>query len=341
MSHGRARAAVRMGATGTSLQGDAMKVSVVVPLLNESPNVSQLVKELQELADADDRIAELIFVDDGSTDDSFEQLKAATAGDGRVTLIRLRRNFGQTAALSAGFDTAAGDVIVPMDGDLQNDPADIPRLLEKLDEGYDVVSGWRTDRQDKFLTRRLPSIIANRLISKITSVRLHDYGCSLKAYRREVLQGIRLYGEMHRFIPSLASWMGIRVAELPVNHRPRTQGKSKYGLMRTFTVLLDLILVKFLLSYANRPIQVFGKLGLGVFLLAVISGAATVYMKLQHGEDMTGNPVFMLTILLIVIAVQFVATGLIGEINVRTYYESQGKPTYAIREKVKGDREDA
>ena len=313
-----------------------MKVSIVVPLLNESPNVPQLVEELRALADADDRVAEMIFVDDGSTDDSFDKLKTACAGDARVTLIRLRRNFGQTAALSAGFDTATGDVIVPMDGDLQNDPADIPRLLEKLAEGYDVVSGWRKDRQDRWLTRRVPSRLANRLISKITSVRLHDYGCSLKAYRREVLQGIRLYGEMHRFIPSLASWMGIRVAEIPVGHRPRTRGKSKYGLMRTFTVLLDLILVKFLLSYSNRPIQVFGKMGLGVLALAGISGAATVFMKLHQDMDMTGNPIFMLTVLLIVIAIQFIAIGLISEINVRTYYESQGKPTYAIRETFRG-----
>jgi len=325
-----------------------MNVSIVIPLLNESENVSQLWAEVRSLAEADDRIAEIIFVDDGSADDTFERLKevcgdtavreAQERSDSRIrcqaTLIRLRRNFGQTAALSAGFDAAAGDVIVPMDGDLQNDPADVPRLLELIEQGYDVVSGWRKERKDAWLTRRVPSWIANRLISKITSVRLHDYGCSLKAYRKDVLQGLHLYGEMHRFIPSLASWMGVRVTEVPVNHRPRRAGKSKYGLSRIPRVILDLILVKFLISYVTRPIQVFGKIGLFALFLGLVSGGATVLMKVVQGEDMTGNPIFMLTVLLLLMGFQFILTGLVAEINVRTYYESQKKPTYVVRERV-------
>jgi glycosyltransferase involved in cell wall biosynthesis len=261
-------------------------------------------------------------------------------------VLRLRRNFGQSAALSAGFDLASGDVIVPMDGDLQNDPADVPRLLEKIEEGFDVVSGWRRRRYDAWLTRRLPSVIANWLISRITSVQLHDYGCALKAYRAEVIKGINLYGEMHRFIPSLASWMGVRVAEIPVNHRPRTAGRSKYGLDRTLRVILDLINVKFLLSYSTRPIQVFGKIGLWSVLAGALCGLATAAMKvapLWRGEDgqwctvdITGNPFFLLTFLFAMVGVQFISIGLLGEISVRTYYESQNKRIYVVRESFRG-----
>jgi glycosyltransferase involved in cell wall biosynthesis len=321
-------------------------ISIVVPLLDEVDNVGPLYEEIRELADRDERICEIIFVDDGSTDGTYDRLQQECAGDGRVTVLRLRRNFGQSAALSAGFDRATGEVIVPMDGDRQNDPADIPHLLDKLNEGYDVVSGWRKRRQDTWLTRTLPSMIANALISKITSVRLHDYGCSLKAYRKEVIKGINLYGEMHRFIPSLASWMGVRVAELPVNHRPRTAGKSKYGLGKTIRVILDLINVKFLISYSTRPIQVFGKLGLYAVLVGLLMGLTTVLMKIYpvwKGEDgqwstvdMTGNPFFLLTFLFIMIGFQFVSIGLLGEINVRTYYESQNKRIYVIRERFEG-----
>ena len=311
-----------------------MNASVVVPLYNEAENIDALCAEIGSAADADARIAEVILVDDGSSDDTVALARAACDRDSRFRVIALRRNFGQTSALAAGIDAAQGDVIVPMDGDLQNDPADIPKLLAKLDEGYDVVSGWRTSRRDQFFTRRLPSAIANRLISRITGVRLHDYGCTLKAYRRECLKGIRLYGEMHRFIPSLASWMGIRLAEMPVNHRLRRAGKSKYGLSRIVRVVLDLINVKFLLSYSTSPIQVFGKFGLLSFLVALIALAATVWMKLDPAQqtDMTGNPLLMLAVLLIIVGVQFISIGLLGELQIRTYYESQSKPTYAIRE---------
>jgi len=299
-----------------------MRVSIVIPLYNEAPNVDRLYGELRDFAAEEERIAELIFVDDGSTDGTCERLAAACKDDPRATVIRLRRNFGQTAALSAGFDVATGDVICPMDGDLQNDPRDIPALLAKIDEGYDVVGGWRKKRMDPWLTRRVPSWVANQLISKITGVKLHDYGCSLKAYRREVLAGVKLYGEMHRFIPSLASWMGVRVTEIPVNHRWR--------------VLLDLINVKFLVAYATRPIQVFGKMGLVCFLVAAIALAGTVYMKFAGDEDMTGNPLLLLSVLMVIVAFQFIGIGLLGEIMIRTYYELQNKPTYVVRETFRG-----
>ena len=313
-----------------------MKVSIVIPLFNEAANVPDLCSELFEFADEEERIAEIIFVDDGSTDGTYDRLIASCKSDSRAIVLRLRRNFGQTAALSAGFDVAAGDVICPMDGDLQNDPRDIPRLLEKVEEGYDVVSGWRKNRKDAWLTRRVPSWFANRLISRITSVRLRDYGCSLKAYRSEVLKEVKLYGEMHRFIPSLASWMGVSVTEIPVNHRPRTAGKSNYGLSRIFRVLLDLINVKFLISYSTRPIQVFGKIGIYTFLLGAASLAVTAYMKIFDGTDVTGNPFFLLSALCVFVAFQFVGIGLLGEIMIRTYYELQQKPIYVLRERFRG-----
>jgi glycosyltransferase involved in cell wall biosynthesis len=313
-----------------------MRVSIVVPLHNEALNATLLYRELREFAAEEPRVVELIFVDDGSTDDTCERIVQASAGDPRVTVLRLRRNFGQTAALSAGFDIATGDVICPMDGDLQNDPRDIPSLLAKIDEGYDVVSGWRKERQDAWLTRRAPSWAANRLISKITNVRLHDYGCALKAYRREVLHGIRLYGEMHRFIPALSAWMGVRVAEVPVRHRARIAGKSKYGLGRILPVILDLINVKFLVSYSTRPIQVFGKVGLASFLAGFLLLALTVLMKYFAGYNITGNPFFILSALCALVGFQFICIGLLGEITIRTYYELQEKPTYVVRERFQG-----
>lgn len=309
-----------------------MNATVVVPLFNEEANVRPLYEEIRAVADTDARIVEVLLVDDGSRDDTLKVARACCDEDARFKIIALRRNFGQTSALSAGFDAAEGEVIVPMDGDLQNDPADIPRLLDKLDEGYDLVSGWRKERKDRALTRRLPSWVANKLISHITGVALHDYGCTLKAYRRECLEGIHLYGEMHRFIPSLASWMGIRVTEMPVNHRPRTAGRSKYGLSRIVRVVLDLINVKFLLSYSTSPIQVFGKFGLVSFLVALLALAVTVLMKVQQGTDMTGNPLLMLAVLLVIVGVQFISIGLLGELQIRTYYESQAKRTYVVRE---------
>jgi glycosyltransferase involved in cell wall biosynthesis len=264
-------------------------------------------------------------------------LRDIAEGDRRVKVIRFRRNFGQTAAMAAGFDAARGRVVVPMDGDLQNDPADIPMLLAKIDEGYDVVSGWRKDRQDTFINRRLPSILANGLISRMTGVHLHDYGCTLKAYRREVLDGVNLYGEMHRFVPALASQVGARVAELPVRHHPRLHGTSKYGISRTMRVVLDLMTVKFLLSYSTKPIQLFGKWGIYTILAGVATGSLTLWMKLFEGMSMNRNPLLIVTAFLLFGGVQLIALGLLGEVNARTYHESQGKPIYVVREKINLD----
>jgi glycosyltransferase involved in cell wall biosynthesis len=236
--------------------------------------------------------------------------------------------------MAAGFDAATGRVVVPMDGDLQNDPADIPRLLARIDEGYDVVSGWRKERRDTFINRRLPSILANSIISAMTGVRLHDYGCTLKAYRREVLEGINLYGEMHRFVPALASQVGARVTELPVRHHPRLYGKSKYGISRTMRVVLDLMTVKFLLTYSTKPIQLFGKWGIYTLFAGILSGAATVYMKLFEQVNMNRNPLLIMTGFLLFMGVQFIVLGLLGELNARTYYEAQGKPIYVVKERI-------
>jgi glycosyltransferase involved in cell wall biosynthesis len=307
-------------------------VSIVIPLLNEAENLKVLYGELRDSLAGWDQTYEIIFVDDGSTDGSIDILRTLQALDERLIVISFRRNFGQTAAFSAGFDFAHGDVIVTMDADLQNDAADIPRLLEQIRAGYDVVSGWRINRQDKFLTRRLPSLLANALISKLTNVRLHDYGCSLKAYRREVVENIRLYGEMHRFIPALASWMGIRVAEIPVNHRPRSFGRSKYGLGRTLRVILDLLTVKFLLDYATRPIQIFGLFGLLALGSGTLIAGYLAIIRLFYGQPLSDRPILLLGVLLIVLGVQLIIMGLLGELTVRTYHESQNKPTYAIRE---------
>ena len=305
-----------------------------MPIYNEEENISHLYERIRTALDQSSLDYELILVDDGSSDRSFMLLKDVAAGDDRVRVIRFRRNFGQTAAMAAGFDAARGRVVVPMDGDLQNDPSDIPRLLAKIDEGYDVVSGWRKDRQDTFINRKLPSMIANGLISRFTGVHLHDYGCTLKAYRREVLEGINLYGEMHRFVPALASQVGARVTEMPVKHHPRLYGTSKYGISRTVRVVLDLMTVKFLLSYSTKPIQLFGKWGVYTMLAGMFTGALTVYMKLVEHMSMNRNPLWILTIFLIFMGVQFIVLGLLGELNARTYYEAQGKPIYVVREKL-------
>jgi glycosyltransferase involved in cell wall biosynthesis len=309
-------------------------LSIVVPVFNEEENIHGIHREVVETLGESGIDFELILVDDGSMDGSFRALREVAAADPRVKVIRFRRNFGQTAAMAAGFDAASGRVVIPMDGDLQNDPADIPRLLSKIDEGYDVVSGWRRDRKDAFLNRTLPSILANRFISGMTGVRLHDYGCTLKAYRREVLDGINLYGEMHRFVPALVSQVGARVTEMPVNHRPRIHGKSKYGIFRTLRVILDLLTVKFLLTYSTRPIQLFGRLGVYTLLASFLSGGMTVYMKLFQHTSMNRNPLFLLTALLLFMGVQFIVLGLLGELNARTYYEAQGKPIYVVKEKI-------
>lgn len=312
-------------------EADLPQISVVVPLLNEQDNLVQLYQETTEALEGKLSF-ECIFVDDGSTDDSFAILRSLQEKDERLRVIRFRRNFGQTAAMSAGFAHARGAVIIPMDADLQNDPRDIPMLVAKLDEGYDVASGWRKKRQDAALTRLLPSLIANWLIARITGVRIHDYGCTLKAYRREVLEEIRLYGEMHRFIPALASWSGARVAECVVHHRPRTAGIAKYGLGRTFKVLLDLITVKFLGSFSTKPIYVFGGLGGLTGILACLVGAIVIVQKVGRNLDMTGNPLLILTAVLMITTVQFVLMGLLAELLVRTYHESQGRPTYVVKE---------
>lgn len=314
------------------------QISVVVPLLDEQDNLPPLYEQITRSLTGRHEY-ELIFIDDGSTDRSFEILKGLQASDPRVRVIRFRRNFGQTAALSAGFARARGEVVVALDADLQNDPADIPMLVAKLDEGYDVVSGWRKVRHDAALKRKLPSRLANGLISYITGVRLHDYGCTLKAYRREILAETRLYGEMHRFIPALASWSGARVTECVVNHRPRTAGKAKYGLGRTLKVVLDLMTVKFLGSFSTKPIYAFGGLGLFTALLAFLFAWIVVYQKIEHKTDMSGNPLLLLSAVLVITTVQFILMGLIAELLVRTYHESQNRPTYVIREVLESSDE--
>jgi len=307
-------------------------VSIVIPIFNEEESLEQLHARLHPILQDLERPYEVILVDDGSTDGSFPILKQLHQRDPHIRVIRFRRNFGQTAAFSAGFDAAQGEIIITLDADLQNDPADIPTLLEKIEEGYDVVSGWRFRRKDPFLNRRLPSIIANSLISKMTNVKLHDYGCSLKAYRSEVVKNIRLYGEMHRFIPALTSWLGVQVAEVPVNHSPRKYGKSKYGLSRIIKVWLDLLTVKFLLDYATRPIQIFGLLGMLCFSSGTLLGGYLSVSKLLFDQSLADRPLLLLAILLIVLGVQFITMGLIGELVVRTYYEAQQKPIYTVRE---------
>lgn len=276
---------------------------------------------------------EVIFINDGSSDGSWQILDQLAEGHRQVKIIHFKRNFGQTAALMAGIDFARGDVLIPMDGDLQNDPADIPRFLSKLDEGYDVCSGWRQDRQDSNLKRKIPSRIANFLISRISGVYLHDYGCSLKAYRKEVIKGVKLYGEMHRFIPIYASWQGARVTEIPVTHHARLHGTSKYGLERTVKVILDLIVVKFLAQYAQKPIYVFGSVGLASFLIALVAASASLYYKFFGNKSFISTPLPLLFVLTSITGVMCILMGLLAEIIIRTYYESQNKPVYLIAEK--------
>ncbi len=308
-----------------------LEISVVVPLLNEQDNIGPLYEQItQTLTDVYEY--EIVFVDDGSSDNSFDILAKLQKADAAIRVICFRKNFGQTAALSAGFAHARGKVIVAIDADLQNDPADIPKMIARLNEGFDVVSGWRKKRHDNAITRLLPSKIANWLISRITGVKLHDYGCTLKVYRREVIEETKLYGEMHRFIPALASWSGARIAEMVVNHRPRTAGTAKYGLGRTLKVVLDLITVKFLGSFSTKPIYIFGGLGLLGAFGAILFGLIVLYQKLFFGTDMSGNPLLILTAVCILATIQFILMGLLAELLVRTYHESQNRPTYVIKE---------
>jgi len=313
---------------------EAPEISVFLPVYNEEPNLLPLHAKLDEALAKLGRSAEIIYVDDGSTDGSLRVLREVAERDGRVRVVALKRNYGQTAAMAAGIDAAHGEVLIPMDADLQNDPADIIRLLNKLDEGYDVVSGWRKNRQDKLITRKIPSMIANRLISWIGGVPLHDYGCSLKAYRREALQDVRLYGEMHRFIPIYASWAGARVSEIPVEHHPRTMGKSKYGLSRTLKVVFDLMTIKFMASYQTKPIYVFGSFGMVAFFVSVVAGLYAIFMKLFHKADFVQTPLPILAIVMFAVGIQFLLMGLLAEMLVRTYHESQEKSIYAVREKI-------
>ncbi|HVU51918.1 MAG TPA: glycosyltransferase family 2 protein [Polyangia bacterium] len=316
----------------------APQVSIVIPCFNEEQTIARLCAALDAVVgklEAAGRPAEVIVIDDGSTDDTFPRLRAASGSRPWLRVVRFRRNFGQTAAMAAGFERARGPYVVPMDADLQNDPEDIPLLLARLEEGYDIVSGWRKNRQDRALTRRLPSRIANWLIGRVTGVRLHDYGCTLKAYRREVLEPVRLYGEMHRFIPVYAKWAGARITEQVVRHHARQEGTSKYGLGRTLKVLLDLMTVKFLGDYSTKPLYLFGFWGVICIILGCISGAVTLIEKLVHPEYFAHrNPLLLLAVMLFVVGMQLVGMGLVAELLVRTYHESQHKAVYLVGEEL-------
>ena len=314
-----------------SKDGRNPAIPIVIPVYNEEENLPALYKGLKEVLDQMDESWELVFVDDGSQDGGFGLLTTICQLDPCVKVVQLRRNFGQTPALAAGLDHARGDVMVTLDADLQYDPADIPRLLAKLDQGYDIVSGWRKERKDPLLRKRVPSLLSNTLSSRITGVSLHDYGCTLKAYRREVIEEIHLYGELHRFIPVLASSVGARVAEVPVTHYPRRRGKSKYGGARIVRGFLDLVALKLLLLYMTSPMRMFGGLGLVTMAAGVLTGIATLVMNFSGGTDITGNPLLYLTILFAILAVQFIGLGFLGELTIRTYHETQHKPTYVVR----------
>ncbi len=311
---------------------DSLDLSIIVPLLNEEESLVPLHQKLIAVLSRLGKTFEIIFVNDGSSDGSYGVLCQLAEADPKVKVINLRRNFGQTAAMSAGFDHARGQIIIPMDADLQNDPVDIPLLLEKLAEGYDVASGWRKDRQDKERARIFTSQLANWLIGRMTGVKLHDAGCSLKAYRAEVLRGTRLYGEMHRFIPALANLMGARICEVPVTHHAREFGRSKYGFKRIWKVLLDLITVKFLADFSTKPLYMFGGLGLVLLALATLAGAETLWEKFFHGTYVHNNPVILIAVFLGTLGVNCMFMGLLAELIVRTYHESQNKPTYHIRD---------
>jgi glycosyltransferase involved in cell wall biosynthesis len=306
-------------------------LSVVIPLLNEEENIPLLYEELNEVLPGLGCQYEILFIDDGSKDKSLPILRAIQEKDSHVVVVSFRKNFGQTAAMAAGFDYAEGDVIITMDADLQNDPHDIPKLLEEIEAGNDVVTGWRFDRKDAFINRRLPSIIANKIISKTTGVNLHDYGCTLKAFRKEVIKNVKLYGEMHRFIPAIASGMGIDFTEVKVNHRPRRFGTSKYGISRTIRVILDLMTVKFLLSYATRPIQVFGMMGFVCGGIGFLIALVMTFQRQFLGVPLSDRPLLFLAVLLIFIGIQFISLGLIAELQARTYHESQNKPVYYVK----------
>lgn len=313
-----------------------MDLSVVIPCYNEEESVERLLEEVHAALRPTGLSYEIVLVDDGSRDRTFAILAAKAKLDPTLTVVNFRRNFGQTAAMQAGFDHSRGDVIATIDADLQNDPKDIPRLLELIREGYDLVAGWRADRKDTFVNRRLPSMLANWLISWVTNVKLHDYGCTLKVMRTEVAKEMRLYGEMHRFIPVVASWMGVRIIEVKVNHRARLFGTSKYGIGRTVRVLLDLITVRFIQSYLARPMQIFGLAGLISFAAGCAISLWLAFQKIAHGATLADRPMLLLGVLLIFVGIQLASLGLVADVLARTYFESQKKPSYYVREVVRG-----
>ena len=323
------------------MSSTAPALSVIIPLYNEAESLEPLVAELGPVLDSLGRTAEIIAVDDGSSDGSFERLVGLVAREPRLRVVRLARNYGQTAALAAGIEHARGGIVVSIDADLQNDPRDIPRLLAALHGDVDVVNGWRRPRRDPWLRRRLPSALANRLISLVTGTALHDYGCALRAMRAPVARELQLYGELHRFIPALAADLGARLVEIPVHHRPRRAGRSKYGLSRTLRVLLDLLTVKFLSGFSTRPIQLFGLFGLVCVGTGLALTAELGFERLVLGVRLANRPVVLLAILMVVVGIQFVSIGLLGEMLVRTYHESQAKPIYRVRETRGSDSESA
>ena len=311
-----------------------MSVSIIVPVYNERENVLPLYRQLDSVLRPLGRNYEILFVDDGSDDGTPDQLSRLASTDPRIRVVKFRRNYGQTAAMQAGFDTASGDVLITMDGDLQNDPSDIPMMLEKLDEGYDLVHGWRRNRQDAWLHRKLPSRVANWLISRVTGFPVHDLGCTLKAVRREIAQELELVGEMHRFIPILAHRRGARCVEVVTRHHPRRFGQSKYGIARTTRVLLDLVTVKFMLDYFASPMKLFGKIGLGCGAVGMLALVLTALMKIMGGVDMTGNPLLLFSTLSVMVGVQFLSLGLLGEVNVRIYYDHSRRKPYSVSQRI-------
>jgi len=307
-------------------------LSVVIPIYNEEENIELLYKSLDAVLSKLNSSYEVILIDDGSTDSTYEKLKEINKKNKNVKIIKFRKNFGQTPAMRAGFDYCKGDIIITLDADLQNDPDDIPKILKKMEEGYDIVSGWRKNRKDKIISRKIPSRAANKLISILFGVRLHDYGCTLKAYKKEVIQNIELYGEMHRYIPALASWMGIKVAEVSVKHHRRKFGRAKYGISRTFRVVVDIITIKFLLTYSKKPMQIFGLLGI---FTSIVGSGLTLYLiigRVFFDQSLADRPLFILSIFMIFVGIQLITMGLLGEIMMRTYHEGTDKPTYVIKE---------
>jgi glycosyltransferase involved in cell wall biosynthesis len=314
-----------------------MKLSIIIPVFNEEKNIGQLYQNILDVLKSINNDYEIIIIDDGSTDNTLSALNKILDEHAKTKVILLRRNFGQTAAMMAGIEHSLGDIIVPMDGDLQNDPKDIPNLIDKIKEGYDVCSGWRKNRKDNSFTRTLPSKIANKLISKISGVHLHDYGCSLKAYKREVLEDVKLYGEMHRFIPIYASWFGAKITEIPVSHHPRIHGQSKYGIQRTFKVILDLLVVKFLSDYSTKPIYIFGGFGLLNFFCSFLSVMFMFYYKFFDNTSFISTPLPLLTIFFFTMGFMSILMGLLAELQIRTYHETQKKPIYIINKILKSE----